>query len=1082
MKLLDSGESICRVAFSARILLHRNLLKPSGTDTGQKQGFALVIALSLMALLLLLMLSMSILLRVESNASSMGLAQLRAREAARLALMMALGDLQKHAGPDQRVTARAEITGVTNNNRFWTGVWDTTAPTSEPVWLVSGMEPDPANQADQTMQLVGAGSVGLNPSQYVVVPSIPIEGTDGRHETEIAWWISDEGVKTSVGAFPLSLRERPNFLEESSMDARDLQLANTHGLEAIFSEYDRFNDTDETQILRRIQSIDQLLEIGKFSASSDFSGEAPFHALTPGSLGVLASTINNPDAGLMRDLSLFPQLLGSGVEEYLLMGEENAETQANAGQGTEGKRLFKDILGLEDLGGLTDGEVYLPIAPILSNFMMAFTIRQNAKADTKLYLRMVFFCELWNPYTHGLNIRKADGTPLDLQLEITGLPDIDVEKTVYKLEEDEDGNVVSKNEVSRTSTAVELQTIVGDPENPDNALTIRLKNVTAEDWLPGRTKNWTGITGTSPTTGPSPYESTETISKNWNLNDRKLGNSTGIDTGADIALHTESDSSHDALLRHFSADKSELEIKLYAYDPGAGSKELIASYGTITYEPVSTLPASGIGFDYKHKGITFGYHITLREPHTSNDDPDFYRGRWLYEDDPRNLQPLFSTDWQFDNDHASDMGSPYIPVIDAISPLLIPTPQSINQDSNTINFPDNRRLIDRSSPNLNKLWQDVPIFELPRERVLSLASLQHIYIHNERPFQVGNSWADEGANNELEWFDRYYFSGLSRDDNPTDYDTSAGLPNPLLVNYHFDDPPANITDWQAEPADNEAASREPAEKFMVSNRFNLNSTSIAAWKSVLGSLRLNDFQYLDYPEEDTSDLSSLAVGNASREGTFARFSHSLEETYEAPATPAFEGYGSNLEPVAPSAFYRHGARRLDSGQLEDLAREIVSLLKTKAQPFTSVKEFLSVNDNGLSPAGDKSLLEEAIANVLGTGNGGRQQWYHEWETNGTPRDESGESPIEIDHFSPGFLTQADVMTAIGPMLSPRSDTFKIRARGICYGRQATVESAATIEATVQRIPTPTNPDADPAGPTSRQFKVLTFRWMKDEEI
>jgi Tfp pilus assembly protein PilX len=61
-------------------------LKPSGTDTGQKQGFALVIALSLMALLLLLMLSMSILLRVESNASSMGLAQLRAREAARLAL------------------------------------------------------------------------------------------------------------------------------------------------------------------------------------------------------------------------------------------------------------------------------------------------------------------------------------------------------------------------------------------------------------------------------------------------------------------------------------------------------------------------------------------------------------------------------------------------------------------------------------------------------------------------------------------------------------------------------------------------------------------------------------------------------------------------------------------------------------------------------------------------------------------------------------------------------------------------------------------------------------------------------------
>ncbi|HKK18914.1 MAG TPA: hypothetical protein VJ952_09575, partial [Opitutales bacterium] len=269
---------------------------------------------------------------------------------------------------------------------------------------------------------------------------------------------------------------------------------------------------------------------------------------------------------------------------------------------------------------------------------------------------------------------------------------------------------------------------------------------------------------------------------------------------------------------------------------------------------------------------------------------------------------------------------------------------------------------------------------------------------------------------------------------------------------------------------------------MVRNRFNLNSTSVAAWKSVLGSLRLNNFNYLDYPEDDTSDLSTLTVSNANRKGTFARFSHSLEETYEAPETPAFVGIGAGSEPVAPSAFYRHGARRLDSEQLEKFAEEIVRLLQARGQPFNSMEEFLSVQDVGLPTESDESLMEEAIRKTFGTGLNEHQEWYHKWETSGTPKEESGETPIEIDHFSPGFLTQADVMTAIGPMLSPRSDTFKIRARGRSISELGLTESVATIEATVQRIPEPVDPTANPTGPTNRQFRVLAVRWLSENEI
>jgi hypothetical protein len=1061
------------------------------TDHKRQSGFALVVALSLMAFVLMLILSMSLLVQVETTNASRSLDQLRAKEAARLALMMAIGDLQKHAGPDQRVTARAEILGdsVQNGERYWTGVWDTENPDNQPVWLVSGLNTDPTAPSTESLNLLGASSVDITstnyPEQYVSAPIIKVNGRNNETVQEIAWWISDEGVKASVGTLPLNSRTKPNFLDDAETAATELQIANTQGLEELFTNYDRFDPADAMTQSRISSSRDLLFqnsfldEDGKLDLSGD---EAPVHSLNTGSYGVLANTLPSAEAeaGLMQDLSLYPGLLGPGLEEYLQLGETN-ETQLS-GVGVSGLRLFSPIKGTGSLGSLNDGDIALPILPILSNFMVGFTIRQNAKNDPNLYLRMVFFCELWNPYTHTILTTKSTNA-LEIQLEITGLPKVDVEKNVYFIENNGDLELVNSMDA-----VVDLQDVLGDQSVQDNPLIIRLKNTANEEWIPGRTKNWTGITNTNQTTGSSPYSSTETVSKWWNLNSRKLGGTTGIDTGQDIAIHSESDTSHEVLVKHSSVDTSELDITVYLYDPVSDSKEQIARYGKATYEPVNT----GNGFDYKHKDITFGYHISMREAYISNNDRKFFRGRWLHDDDPRNPSPDFTNEWQKDNDPIADTGSPYIPVIDAISPLGTPEPQAINQQNSAINFITFRRLLDRSSPSFNKLWQDAPLFELPRERVLSLASLQHIYIHNERPFQVGNSWAADGKKNELEWFDRYYFSGISRGDVAADYDQKRGLPNPGLITYKLENTGTSISDWQTENADNEGASRKPAENLMVANRFNLNSTSVAAWKSILGSLRLDSWSYLDYPEDDTSDLSSLTTRTESREGTFARFSNSLQETYEAPASPPTWYYNGNTENVAPSAFYRHGARRFDSTDIECLAKEIVRQLKLKRTPFVSMKDFLSVEEGKQT-----SLLENVIKIVLAptaasriespntspyikTSNSGRQQWFHKWETLGE-RDPN-EVAIEIDHFSPGFLTQADIMTAIGPMLSPRSDTFKIRARGESLGTQGETVGVATIEATIQRMPEPVDPANDPAVATNRQFKLLSINWLAENEI
>ena len=65
-----------------------------------------------------------------------------ARANARMALMIALGELQKAAGPDQRVSATAAILGDTNNTyttsttaadgrKHWVGVWNTSGYSPE---------------------------------------------------------------------------------------------------------------------------------------------------------------------------------------------------------------------------------------------------------------------------------------------------------------------------------------------------------------------------------------------------------------------------------------------------------------------------------------------------------------------------------------------------------------------------------------------------------------------------------------------------------------------------------------------------------------------------------------------------------------------------------------------------------------------------------------------------------------------------------------------------------------------------------------------------------------------------------------
>ncbi len=98
--------------------------------------------------------------------------------------------------------------------------------------------------------------------------------------------------------------------------------------------------------------------------------------------------------------------------------------------------------------------------------------------------------------------------------------------------------------------------------------------------------------------------------------------------------------------------------------------------------------------------------------------------------------------------------------------------------------------------------------------------------------------------------------------------------------------------------------------------------------------------------------------------------------------------------------------------------------------------------------------------------------------------------------APGYITQADLLTAIGPFLSVRSDTFVIRAYGDVTNPLTgdTVQAKAWCEALVQRVPEyvdPVNPPwMSPSDPLlaevnnrmGRRFEIIAFRWLAENEI
>ncbi|MGJ8634475.1 MAG: hypothetical protein ACSHX7_11210 [Luteolibacter sp.] len=265
-----------------------------------------------------------------------------------------------------------------------------------------------------------------------------------------------------------------------------------------------------------------------------------------------------------------------------------------------------------------------------------------------------------------------------------------------------------------------------------------------------------------------------------------------------------------------------------------------------------------------------------------------------------------------------------------------------------------------------------------------------------------------------------------------------------------------------------------ASEIEVEGMFNVNSTSVEAWTALLKHQRDADVPYL---ASGSTTLASTTGHPASRTTVAG-------------------------DPGAAGAPYNEAGTHmvLTDSQIEALATEIVNQVKLRG-PFLSLSEFMNrrlvggSSDLALSGAVESALnelrgrgasenpfldLESTFAEVVFPGQGAAAY----------PAAAAGNRAYGF----PGWIRQADVLRPLAPILSARDDTFTIRAYGASMSG-STVTAEAWCEAVVQRkasyvdeaddtsiLPSDTTLTSEANKIFGRKFEIISFRWLSPDEI
>ncbi|MBC2602949.1 hypothetical protein [Puniceicoccus vermicola] len=366
--------------------------------------------------------------------------------------------------------------------------------------------------------------------------------------------------------------------------------------------------------------------------------------------------------------------------------------------------------------------------------------------------------------------------------------------------------------------------------------------------------------------------------------------------------------------------------------------------------------------------------------------------------------------------------------------------------------------------------------------------------------------------NRAMW-DRYFVSGI-----PAALNTVRDvLPNSRMTVVYEDTTPEEV---RYSGSGNNQAYDKASANLMVQGAFNINSTSEQAWRAILaGPSGLP--QNSDYAESDDNVETSIPYPRFSRNLTALAVDDGPYSGFTSTMTLPSEGGGDirAMIQMANRGLYLNTpdlpGNSSPQAVVNELARSIVNEIRLRG-PFLSLADFVNrpLSDPS-EPAGIKGTLQAGLDNMdpavaqvnpdfLIDELGGKvtsfdsSSYYaadYLWDSDHfmggteTGRGEISKAPWAM---SPLQLTQADLLSSLGPLLSARSDTFTIRT----YGEKqnpatGVVEGRAWCEAVVQRMPgyignEPSEAPISSLGPLSasfgRRFEIISFRYLNPSEI
>lgn len=1123
-----------------------------------------------------------------------------ARANARMALHMAIGELQKEMGPDQRVSATADIAGtstgdalspgaspsnntpvgggskglssVQNGTRYWTGVWqnnNTTNPgtliyTRTPVpqhrkWLISGNEfgaagsnaYTPADQqvavggdgsvSDSTkaVLLVGKGTAGdANPDtvgRYVSAPLVEIaadEGSSSRYASgRQAWWIGDEGVKAKM-----NLRSPFDRNDDATYNSLAAQ---RRGWETVdgFENYPSPGTVGEQSIPKLI-SIPQagLMDPNLRDSGGVALGRA-FHSGTTESFGVLSDTLQG---GLRIDLTnALSQGLPSTAPSGILNGmaaNSNIIPPTVSSRNMKGPKwsrlqdfyeLGKTLkttrsLSVKAATSVSEGA----IAPIITDFrlLLGVLLVPTSGNNFKTQPCAKVAVSLANPYPYPLTWNTA--LDLEVKSDFTGRGDFSPRPAcIY------DGagrpaflaaNAGEAAVLNRAIFRIPAGTL---PPGEARAYCVNSKTVRPATPNPTQAIISMGVFNAS---SPEDFKNCVILDTpgvlDFSTSKRLDVREDTITSQCTVELRTAGSTT--AILRRlerFDLDNAPYQVT---------ARDFTAATARQFKDPVGL---QYYGFQVSQPGYDYGTILPSR-------DQLGLRASTLRTYADFNLQAT-----RFRKPIIAYNPPPYFMMIaNSQSALRFLPPGGDASGDFTKN------LVADPLP-----WGHSPfsarrtvLFSPPSE-FSSLAQLQHadltgddIYasVGHQPGNAVGNSYASPflpRANTVRSRTD-FTITGFSTQTSvPTNYyDISYLLNAALWDTYFFSTMPNTGNGQPLNPAmvkvdpDNTSNDLRDAEKvaglLLVNGAHNVNCTDKDAWKALLASSK-----YLKHPAEGGS-------------GSDAMFPRSLEQPVNYSMPPS----GSQEDSFA-------GFRKMSDAELDAVATELARQVRIRG-PFVSLSQFVnralvsltqaSTNnpqmqgrsgaiqaalDNGavnITPDGTKtaftSIANLAYEKVNLQADGGRTPRADlvggqstDLPSSGTdgmwPPTSQDKNPGSIagiladkdmltqPRFKmeqgfrstgiPGWITQADVLQVIGPVISARSDTFRIRAYGECLDpNTGTPVARAWCEAVVQRMPeyvdgidqmTDRPSDLTPVNAKfGRRFKTVSFKWLSPDEI